>query len=148
MTIRADDGLRDSREGDDGDSRTFCEIAEVPSEGVTIVNFVRRAITPYVLSFRKSRSLVSFMRATRERRPRPRAVDSDADADADVDADAGAAREATSARHVRFLVLCTRSIGAAGVRLTAPLSRPAAAIPLARTSPPPSNRRRSRLRGN
>lgn len=97
---------------------------------MTIINFVagRREITlidPYVLSFRKSRSLVSFMRASREW-PRPRAVDFDADADADVDADAGAAREATSARHVRFLVLCTRSIGAAGVRLTA-LSRPAAA---------------------
>lgn len=84
------------------------------------------------------------MRASRERRPRPRAVDSDADADADVDADAGAAREAMSARHVRVLVLCTRSIGAAGVRLTAPLPRPAAGDPL----PPPSNRRRSRLSGN
>lgn len=63
-------------------------------ERMTIINFVigRREITlidPYVLSFRKSHSLVSFMRASRER---PRAVDSDADADADVEADAGAAR--------------------------------------------------------
>lgn len=43
---------------------------------MTIINFVigRREITlidPYVLSFRKSRSLVSFMRASRERPPTP-----------------------------------------------------------------------------
>ncbi|KAL0111183.1 hypothetical protein PUN28_012825 [Cardiocondyla obscurior] len=47
------------------------------------------------------------MRGSRERRCHDRVpadADVDADADADADADVGAAREATSARHVRSLV--------------------------------------------